>query len=114
MQSGFVPEGSGHDHQFIHDHPPATSRGADVRIHQNRWFGDYSREARPRYQFDHLAINLALEFKMSSKVRRRQLTFYKSIHGTINATRFTNRNGGISLSMAGQMTFQIGGPVDSR
>jgi hypothetical protein len=38
-----------------------------------------------------------VEFKMPSKVRRRQLTFYKSIHGTTNAMRFTNSQWGITL-----------------
>ena len=68
-----------------------------MRVHQHRWFRDCSRESSGSYQFDDLAINLAVEFKMASKVRRRQLTFYKSIHGATNAMPFTDSKWGITL-----------------
>lgn len=62
-------EGSPDDNEFIHDQLVALSPGADVRVHQNRRFGNRSGETGARDQFDDLAINLAVEFKMPTKVR---------------------------------------------
>ena len=57
------------DDEFIHDQLLTLSPGADVRVHQNRRFGNRSGETGARDQFDDLAINLAVEFKMPAKIR---------------------------------------------
>ena len=62
-------EGSPDDNEFIHDQLLALSPGTDVRVHENRRFGNRSGEPGARDQFDDLAINLAVEFKMPAKIR---------------------------------------------